>query len=94
MLDTNLFSLRFRAIFTYAQRLLRPIWDMNITQRQCQSHPIDKQTMATEAFEPVLLKLQNLLNMIEACHGQLLYQYSSEDQARLLGQDIDQAQAN
>ena len=33
MLNPNLFSVRFKAIFTYAQRILRPIWDMNITQK-------------------------------------------------------------
>jgi len=33
MLNPNLFSIRYKAIFTYAQRILRPIWDMNILQK-------------------------------------------------------------
>ena len=43
-----------------------------------------------EVFEPALIKLTNLLNMIEFNASELLYQTSSEDQSRLLGHNIEQ----
>ena len=46
--------------------------------------------MTVEVLEPALIKLTNLLNMIESHADELLYQTSSEDQSRLLGHNIEQ----
>lgn len=90
ILDPKLLTLRYRALFTYAQRILRPIWDMNITQRQCRAHPLDKQRMSVEVFEPALHKLTNLLNTLESCQKDLTLQTSAEDQSKLLRHDLAQ----
>lgn len=93
ILDPRLLTLRFGAIFAYLQRLLRPIWDANISLRQTKAQPLEKQKMNIEVFEPALGKLINLLNMLESSQKDLIRQTSPEDQAQLLGQDLAAARS-
>lgn len=72
ILDPRLLTLRFGAIFAYLQRLLRPIWDANISLRQTKAQPLEKQKMNIEVFEPALGKLINLLNMLESSQKDLI----------------------
>ena len=46
---------------------------MNITQRQSRSQPLDKQRMNVEVFEPALIKLTNLSNMLESSQKDLSF---------------------
>jgi hypothetical protein len=57
-------SIRIKALQTYLQRVLRPIWDTRITYRQTEASA-SKQISNVDTFLPALNKLRNFLRMLE-----------------------------
>lgn len=90
ILDSELFSLRFKALFTYAQRLLRPIWDMKLTSGRERAATLGSRVVYSNVavLEPALAKLVNLLAMIESFQAMFTRQTTALDQSKLLGHDI------
>lgn len=79
-------TLRMNAIYTYLQRVLRPIWDMNITYRH-NLNRLEKQLSNMHMFLPALRKLQHLKSMLDKHLVDLCRQTTIEDQVHLLRQD-------
>ena len=63
-LKTEVMSVRLRAVHTYLQRLLRPIWEMNMTYRP-KYHRFEKQVSNIDMFLPALAKLKDMLSTLE-----------------------------
>ena len=56
--DSNIVSVRVKALLTYLQRILRPIWDMKVCYRE-KFEDMKKQFSNMEMFLPALMKLKN-----------------------------------
>lgn len=71
-------TVRMRALHNFIQRLLRPIWDSNITYR-VHFDMIHKQISNYETFAPVRDRLQNFLDLIEKNFEELVKQTTEEN---------------
>lgn len=81
--NTEFLPLRIRAIYTHLQRILRPIWDMNLTFRTSHSN-FKKQFSNYDSFKPALGKLRGLLRVLDAHSNDLTRLTSIADQTQLL----------
>jgi len=66
------------ALFTHIQRILRPIWETNMTYRP-NFNKVDKQISNIEMFLPALAKLRNFMSVIEAEQSQFSRRTSVEE---------------
>lgn len=81
--NPDMLSVRCRAIYTYLQRVLRPVWDMNLTYRKKYEDYV-KQISNLDMFYPCLTKLKMVRTMLDHYVSDFYRQTTEHDQANLM----------